>query len=139
MSGKAEGRSGRLALDTSALLTLFDGAPGRERVASALRDPQTILPWPTLVEAHYISLQRAGVQEATRRHALLTETAAEIAWEADEQLALTAARIKAAHRISLADAVIAAYAIRAGARLMHRDPDFELVPGLSTEPLPPVG
>ena len=43
---------------------------------------------------------------------------------------LTAGRLKADHRVSLADAVIAAFAIRRAAVLMHKDPEFEALTGL---------
>ena len=58
-------------------------------------------------------------------------------YDLDEATLLTAARLKAFHRISLADAVIAAYAIRHNAILMHKDPEFEALSGsLTLEPLP---
>jgi predicted nucleic acid-binding protein len=48
----------------------------------------------------------------------------------DEPTLLTAGRLKADHRVSLADAVIAAFAIRRAAVLMHKDPEFEALTGL---------
>lgn len=126
----------RLALDSSALLALIERAPGSERVRAALRRDTTLIPWPALVELHYISVQQSGADEASRRYALIRGTSARIQWDADEQLTLTAARVKARHRVSFADALIAAYAIREQATLLHRDPDFESVEGLSTEMLP---
>jgi predicted nucleic acid-binding protein len=46
-------------------------------------------------------------------------------WEAGEFTLLTAARFKATHHLSLADAIIAAFAQRQGAILIHKDPEFE--------------
>lgn len=135
-SREPEKRPGRLVLDSSALLALIEGASGAETVAAALRRSSSIIPWPALVEVYYVSVQRAGVDEADRRHAMLSVSDAEIRWDADEQLALTAARIKAGHRVAHADALIAAYAIREQATLLHRDPDFESIEGLSHEALP---
>lgn len=132
----SEKRPGRAAIDSSALLALIEGDPGAGRVAEILRRDSTIIPWPALVEVHYISTRRAGTEEADRRHALLRLAAAGIRWEADERLALTAARLKADHRISFADALIAAYAVCHEATLLHRDPDFETIDELSTEILP---
>jgi predicted nucleic acid-binding protein len=40
---------------------------------------------------------------------------------------LTASALEAEHRLSLADALIAAYARRRGAVLLHKDPEFEAV------------
>ena len=48
----------------------------------------------------------------------------------DEATVLTAAGLKARHHVSLADAIIAAFAIRKGAILMHKDPEFEALEGL---------
>ncbi|HDH03539.1 MAG TPA: PIN domain-containing protein [Actinobacteria bacterium] len=42
-----------------------------------------------------------------------------------EPTLLTAARFKAQHRSSLADAMIAAFAVRERAVLVHEDPEFE--------------
>jgi predicted nucleic acid-binding protein len=47
----------------------------------------------------------------------------------DEPTLLTAARFKATQRISLADAIIAALAIRQDAILLHKDPEFEVLAG----------
>ena len=48
----------------------------------------------------------------------------------DEATVLTAARLKAQHRVSLADAIIAAFAIRQDAILLHKDPEFDALTGL---------
>ena len=53
-----------------------------------------------------------------------------ILWDMDESTLLTAAKLKTTHRISLADAIIAAFAIRRGAVLMHKDPEFAAFAGL---------
>lgn len=44
--------------------------------------------------------------------------------EASEGLLLRAARIKATHDLSVADAWIAATAMMTGSRLVHKDPEF---------------
>lgn len=53
-----------------------------------------------------------------------------IQWNMDESTLLTAVRLKAGHRLSLADALIAAFALRTGAVLMHKDPEFDALAGL---------
>jgi predicted nucleic acid-binding protein len=53
---------------------------------------------------------------ADRCIALPKQLAVTIVWGMDEATMLTAARIKAQHRVSLADALIAAFAVRAGGR-----------------------
>jgi predicted nucleic acid-binding protein len=47
-----------------------------------------------------------------------------------------AASIKATHPLSLADAWIAASSLELGATLVHKDPEFEALPGLIEERLP---
>ncbi len=47
----------------------------------------------------------------------------------DEATVLTAARFKAVHRLSLADTIIAAYAVQANATLLHKDPEYEALAG----------
>ncbi|MGC2166101.1 MAG: PIN domain-containing protein [Gallionella sp.] len=47
-----------------------------------------------------------------------------------------AASVKATHPLSLADAWIAAAALQLDATLVHKDPEFENLPGLSEERLP---
>jgi predicted nucleic acid-binding protein len=124
-------------LDTSAILTFIQDEDGAERVEAALRQSTTLIPWPVLLEARYITLRVEGAAEADRRYALLKELGVTLLWEVDEPLLLTAARIKAEHRLSLADCVIASYAIRGDAVLMHKDPEYESLGGLlSLEALP---
>jgi predicted nucleic acid-binding protein len=117
-------------LDTSAILAFIEDEAGADRVEVALRQPTTLVPWPVLLETHYISLQEKGQAEADRRIALIKQLEVEILWGMDESTLLTASTLKAAHRVSLADAVIAAFAIRGGALLMHKDPGFGALAGM---------
>ena len=52
-----------------------------------------------------------------------------ILYDLDETILLTAARLMARHPLSASDALIAAYAIRLGAVLVHRDPKWEALSG----------
>jgi predicted nucleic acid-binding protein len=63
---------------------------------------------------------------------LIEQLNVSILWDMDESTLLTAARLKAERRVSLADAIIAAFAIRKGAVLLHKDPQFDAL----TELLP---
>ncbi len=124
-------------LDTSALLTFIEDEPGSDRVEEVLQDAAILLPWPVLMETYYITLQEKGRAEADRRYALLRQLRAEILWAMDEPILLTAARLKAEHHVSLADAVVAAFAIRNNAILIHKDPEFDALEGLlAMEALP---
>jgi len=130
----------RYLLDTSALLTLIEDESGAERVEQVLMGEEVRLPWLVLLEAYYISLQERGQTEADRRYAMIKQLPATIVWEVDEPVLLTAARLKAAHHLSLADAIIAAFAIQQGAILLHKDPEFEALTGqVSLEALPYKG
>jgi predicted nucleic acid-binding protein len=117
-------------LDTSALLTFIEDEPGSDRVEEVLKDAAILLPWPVLMEIYYITPQEKGRAEADRRYALIRQLRAEILWTMDEPILLTAARLKAEHHVSLADAVVAAFAIRNNAVLIHKDPEFEALVGL---------
>ena len=117
-------------LDTSALLSFIEDETGADRIEQALKQPTTLVPWPVLLETHYVTLQKRGQAEADRRIALIKQLKVEILWGMDESTLLTASKLKAEHRVSLADAIIAAFAIRRGAVLMHKDPELDALTGL---------
>ena len=117
-------------LDTSALLSFIEDEEGADCVEQALKQKETIVPWPVLLEMYYITLQEVGQSEADRRFALVKQLKVNIPYDMDEATVLTAARLKARHRVSLADAIIAAFAIRKDAILMHKDPEFDALTGL---------
>ena len=111
-------------LDTSAVLTFLEDGDGAERVESLLRQEEILLPYLVLLETYYITLQEQPEDVADKRYALLKQLPATILWEVDEPILLTAGRFKAYHRLSLADAIIAAFAQQQGAILVHKDPEL---------------
>lgn len=124
-------------LDSSALLTLIEDELGAERVEQVLRSSQTLLPWVAVLEVVYITRQERGEAEADRRYALIKQLPSRIIWGADEPVLLTAARFKAAYRLSLADAIMAAFAVHADAVLLHKDPELAALDGqVALEALP---
>ncbi len=124
-------------LDTSALLTFIEDEPGAERVEQLLRTESVLIPWMCVLEVTYVTQQERGAAEAERRYALLKSLPVTHLWDHDEALLLTAARLKASYRLSLADTIIAACAIRAHAILVHKDPQYEALDGqLQLEALP---
>ena len=126
-----------VVVDTSALLTLIEDEAGADRVEQVLGHESTLLPWVTLMEILYITQQERGQAEAERRYALIKQSPAELLWEMDEPTLLQAARLKATHHLSLADAIVAAIAIRQNAILLHKDPEYEALAGhLEMESLP---
>jgi predicted nucleic acid-binding protein len=119
----------RYLLDTSAIMAFLEGEPGAERVEDLIRSGQCYLPWTVLLETTYVTRHENGEAEADFRYAMLKTIPASIVWAMDEPTLLTAARIKADHRLSLADALIAAYASQLGFILVHKDPEFESLSG----------
>ncbi len=72
-----------------------------------------------------ISLQETTEAIAGKHYALLKQLPARFPCNVDEPKLLTAGQFKARHRLSLADALIAAFAAREEAILVHKDPEFE--------------
>ncbi|MBW3540591.1 MAG: PIN domain-containing protein [Planctomycetes bacterium] len=124
-------------LDTSSLLALIDEEPGAERVEEIVRRGRFVITWVSVMEVYYITQQECGAEEADQRHALLKGFPGTLVWTLDEATLLKAARFKAVHRLSFADALIAAYAAQHHAIIVHKDPEFEvLVDQLRMEALP---
>lgn len=127
-------------LDTSALLALRDNEPGANRVAELLlaandgaADVQAC--FMSLMEVMYRVWKDEG--EASGRAAYAQCQALPIIWVHESaELLEAAARLKALHPMSLADAWIAATALQCNATLVHKDPEFEPVGGLLEERLP---
>ena len=124
-------------LDTSALLCLLADEPGAERVEEILRQGDVLIPFVALIETYYITLQTGSPTEAEKRHALVKALPVEVLWDVDEASALVAARLKAQHRVSFADALVAALSITRDAVLVHKDPHFAILAShLQLEALP---
>lgn len=127
-------------LDTSALLTLRDDEPGAARVSELLRHAQAgNLPchgcFMSLMEVFYRVWKDEG--ESAGREAYADCLALPILWLHESTALLErAASVKATHSLSLADAWIAAAALELDATLVHKDPEFAGLAGLSEERLP---
>lgn len=122
-----------LLLDTSALLTLRDDEPGAERIEQAFEQPDRCY-------ACFLSrmevLYRVWKDEGERAGRLAYEQlkALPLHWvEPSEPLLEQAARIKACHSLSVANAWIAASALQVGATLLHKDPEFRALSELPQE------
>ena len=114
-------------LDTSAILTLRDDEPGAERVAMLLEGPDPCFAcFMTRMEVLYRVWKDEG--ERSGRLAYEQLQSLPIQWvDQTEPLLLEASRIKALHRLSVADAWIAAAALLGRATLLHKDPEFEAI------------
>jgi len=127
-------------LDTSAILTVLNDEDGLETVISLLdraREGEAVvyLPFMAFMELEYLTLRKASPEETHYLLALVK------AWpvqevESDEEWRHRAAEVKVKTPLSVADAWIAALALLHDAQLVHKDPEFEQVPGLPMLSLP---
>ena len=115
----------KFLLDTSAVLAFLEDEAGAERVEELLRNEEVILPFLVLLETFYITLQEQPEDVAEKRYALLKQLPVTFLGQMDEPILLAAGRFKARFRISLADAIIAAFAVSQEAILVHKDPELE--------------
>jgi predicted nucleic acid-binding protein len=129
-------------LDTSACFALLENEAGADKVESCLLAASeggvTIhVSFVTLAEVEYVITQERGATDASLALGKIK------AWpfhclHSDELLCGAAAKLKAAHKISLADAFVAATAMRFDATLIHKDPEFSALAGIvKQEMLPP--
>ena len=123
----ATANSSTYLLDTSALFALIEDEPGAERVEALLRSERVVVPFLAGLETYYVILQERSEEEADRRLALIRQLPAQWLDHVSDQALIMAGHMKAYHRMSLADAVIAAFAREADAILVHKDPGFESV------------
>jgi len=107
----------------------MDGEPGVDRVEQILRREPVLLPFIVSLGVYYVSLQEQGEQAANTRYAMLKALDVTRLSEVSESVLLTAGRLKARYRISLTDAIIAAFARVHDAVLVHKDPEFEALAG----------
>ena len=129
-------------LDTSAFITLTDKEPGFERVQSLLKagkrgEVELHASFVTLTEVRYILTYDRGEEKAARISTALRKFP--VHWHhSDDALCDEAAKLKAAHKVSFADAFVAATAKRLDATLIHKDPEFDALAGvIKLHGLPP--
>ncbi|MFT4197943.1 MAG: PIN domain-containing protein [Pseudoxanthomonas sp.] len=130
----------RYLFDTSAPVALRDTEPGEQRVADLLAradtgELQCHGCFITLMEMLYRVWKDEGEAAARETHAMCL--ALPLQWQHESpELPERAAALKAQHPLSLADAWIAASALELDATLVHKDPEFENLPGLRELRLP---
>jgi len=127
-------------LDTSALLTLIEDEPGADVVQDVLQRSRegkvaVLVSFMSFMEVHYITLQERDADEARVRVDLIMSLPV-LRVESTESLGQIAGELKAEHRLSVADAWIAALAKDRNAVLIHKDPEFENVKSLQALALP---
>ena len=121
-------------LDTSAWMTLIEDEAGADLVQGLLErtrqgDVIVLVSFMSFMEVYYITLQERDRSEARERVTLMAALPVSDV-ESTKSLGILAGELKAAHRLSVADARIAALAKEREATLVHKDPEFERVEGL---------
>jgi ribonuclease VapC len=118
-------------LDTSAWFTLIEDEAGADRVQELLERARTgdivvLVSFMSYMEVYYITLQERDESEAQARLDLIAALPG-LRVDSTATLGLLAGELKAKHRLSVADAWIAALAKERNATLVHKDPEFEQV------------
>ena len=134
----------RFVIDTSAWLALDEAEPGAGEVEALLAESwlgqaEVHASFVTLTELEYIRTQE---QDAAQAAELLSWAKSQpVTWHhSDDALCGMAAKLKAAHKISFADAFVAATAQRLDAMLVHKDPKIAALGGVvKQQMLPPKG
>lgn len=119
--------------DTSAWLALIEDEPGADTVQNLLKksasgNAKVLVSFMSFMEVFYITLQEREIEEAQTRLRLM-ESLTITRVESTVSLSIAAASLKAKHRVSVADAWIAALAQERNATLVHKDPEFEQLGG----------
>jgi predicted nucleic acid-binding protein len=116
-------------LDTSAVLAYFLDEPGSTEVETILMqsekgEAKVFVSFMTFMELMYRIWKTSGEQQAKKAYLLLRGLPVyEIVQ--NEDLLVTAARLKANYPVSVADAWIAGTALFTGSTLLHKDPEME--------------
>ncbi len=123
----------RFVLDTSAVVAYFANEPGADRVEHILvqaeRRAATVhCSFMTYMEVLYQLWRRHGERVAKAAYLRLKALSLHRVDPAEELL-IAAARIKATHELSMANAWIAATALTTGSVLVHKDPEFRALAG----------
>ena len=119
----------RYVVDANALLNYIDERPQGARVAAMLKEAARA-EQPLLIsavnwgEVLYLLWRTYGEEHVQRIRAGVKQLPLQIV-PATEDDALTAARLKAIHKLPYADSFAAALAMREHATLVTSDPDFE--------------
>jgi len=121
-------------LDSFAVMRWLQGEPGAQVVADLLveakdKHERLLLHEVNLAEVYYLTIRRAGEERARSVGAQLLRLPIEVVANTPEIL-WQAARLKAKHPISLADAFAAATAISLGATIVTGDPEFRSIADL---------
>ena len=118
-------------LDTSAIFTLTkaeDGSDMVEKILSLAKKGKCIvyLSFISFMELYYITWQEKS-EDTAKELIILVKSLPVQRVDSNERVTLLAGRVKANHRLSVADSFIVATAIDKGAVLVHKDPELEVI------------
>jgi predicted nucleic acid-binding protein len=127
-------------LDSSAILALLYGEPGVDIVRRLLEDAErekalVYLSAVTLCEIVSSLIKTLGESVARDELAVVLTMPVQIESPTRQHCA-EAGWLRGRYTLSTADAIIAAQAIAANAELVHKDPEFDQVPGVRHRRLP---
>ena len=128
-SASVNKKEANYVLDTSAILSYFLREEDSEKVVNLLNksmnnEVRIFIPFPVVMELYYIVFRASGRNAAVERFATLKMLPVVIDLEISEQYLLIAGSLKAEYPISFADSLIAAYAKKQNATLVHKDPEY---------------
>lgn len=120
-------------LDTSAIFTLTKAENGSDVVEDILNQSKkgvapVYLSFISFTELYYITCQEKNETIAKELTILVKSLPVQII-ESNERISLSAGKIKAANKLSLADAYVAATAKDKDAVLVHKDPELQAISG----------
>jgi len=120
-----ETRSSIFALDTSALLTLWNDEAGADEVEKILKSKTRgiIVSFMSYMECYYRVWKNCGRDKGREIYAYLFTLPIERI-NLNEEILQSAAEIKASYSLSVADSWIIATAKLYNAILIHKDPEF---------------
>lgn len=133
-----------VVFDTSAILAMLRPEEGGEVVRGLLTSALSTVngeravirvPFMALMETQYLLMRERSSRDVDYFLRLIEQWPAEVI-ESTPQWRDEAARVKASRGLSLADAWIAALALIEDAELVHKDPEYDRVPGLKALRLP---
>ncbi|MCG8432205.1 MAG: PIN domain-containing protein [Candidatus Omnitrophica bacterium] len=111
-------------LDTSAVVTYLAGEKGADKVGTLISS--SALPFLVFSELYYVVWGKKGKVKADEVFALVKSWNLPVLMP-DERIILTAGRLKAVHRLGLADSYIAAFAVDMEKSLVTSDRDYQML------------
>ena len=111
-------------LDTSSLIAYLSDEKEADEVAKVIK--KSALPFVALSEIYYIVWKKKGESEADKIYGLIKSWALPILLP-DERIILSAGRLKAIFKLSMADSYIASISLDKNLTLVTKDKDYEIL------------